>query len=277
MHCLFLFLSILTFVADWVFGKKFPKTIFLSYSATVLAFHGVILSFFSKDEMISFSGMYFLEFILSIDHVAIFFLILSSFKFSKEKQDNALKLGIVIAIITRVAVILLGSKFIHLPFVIEAFGVLLFFSAFDMLKGKEKGSSGIVHSIIEKVSVLFKRFKNKNFISAVIVIGIVDIIFAIDSIPVAISFSKNINFIMWANILTLLGLNSIFRIVSEVISKFEYMKYAIASMLFFVSLKLMLEKIVLFPAILSVIFMILSISIALIFQIRSKKNKSLST
>lgn len=254
---------------DYFFGEKFAKIIALIYAFFVLIFISLIKLNFGTTESLSFFGIYFIEFLLSIDHVFIFLIITSSFGLINKEAGRVISFGIIFAIISRIFIISIGMKAVEFSFVTECLGCFLVLTAvLGFLKKSEK----------ENPVLFFVRYFNKINLSKIAVpavfIGIIDVVFSLDSIPASISFSKNIDFIIWANVLTLIGMKSVFSIMKNLIEKFVYIKYAISAMLFFAGIKLILQQIVHIPIEFTVLFMILSILISVFFQKRHLKTKN---
>ncbi len=270
LQLVFYIASPLMLLLDGFFGRKFTKSISAVYFAFVTFFIFLIAQNSTSEQALQFFGLYFVEFLLSIDHVFVFLIILSSFKLKKSEQEFILTLGILFAIASRVAVILVGMKVIHLPFVIEILGILLIFTAIDAFKSGEK-EGGIIQKVLSGVQCIFHKVRYGKYIIPAITIGLIDIIFALDSIPAALSFSKDINFMIWANVLTLIGMKSIFFVLSYMVKKFKYFKYSVGIMLIFVSLKLICHSFITIPTTFSVFFVVFCILSAIMFQILEEK------
>jgi tellurite resistance protein TerC len=79
----------------------------------------------------------------------------------------------------------------------------------------------------------------------VVMLGLIDIVFAIDSIPAVFSIipdpAKKL-LIYSSNIFAVLGLRSLFFLLRGAASKFDYLQQGIAIVLLFIGAKMILEK-----------------------------------
>src|SRR5438270_13695473 len=74
-----------------------------------------------------------------------------------------------------------------------------------------------------------------------IVIETTDVIFAIDSIPAVLSITLNTFVVYTSNIFAILGLRSLFFVLSSLLDIFEYLHYGISCVLMFVGIKMILS------------------------------------
>ena len=99
--------------------------------------------------------------------------------------------------------------------------------------------------------------------AAVLVIEMSDLIFAVDSIPAVLSITQDTFLVYSSNIFAIIGLRSLYFLLSGMAGKFPYLKYGLSVILFFVGIKMLLSHTVKIPIGLSlgIIVGILAISI----------------
>jgi tellurite resistance protein TerC len=73
---------------------------------------------------------------------------------------------------------------------------------------------------------------------ALIFLELSDIIFAVDSVPAIFALTKEPLIVFTSNIFAILGLRSMYFMLSGVMDRFAYIKYGLASVLIFVGLKM---------------------------------------
>jgi tellurite resistance protein TerC len=78
---------------------------------------------------------------------------------------------------------------------------------------------------------------------ALIMVETTDVIFAVDSIPAILGITTDSFLVFSSNILAILGLRSLYFVLSSMINKFEYLKYSLALILLFVGIKMMLHQV----------------------------------
>ena len=246
-----------------------------------LLFGGAIGLFEGPQHALAFYTGYVLEYSLSVDNMFVFILIFSYFAIPHDLQPKALLWGILGAVILRFIFIFVGVQLISLfSWTIYVFGVLLIFTATKMLLQKEDSQfdpgQSLPLKILKKFMPLKTDYHGENFFvkegvkwfatplfAAVIVIEMSDLIFAVDSIPAVLSITQDTFLVYSSNIFAIIGLRSLYFLLSGMAGKFPYLKYGISVILFFVGVKMLLSHYIKIPilASLGVIVGLLAISI----------------
>ncbi len=101
-----------------------------------------------------------------------------------------------------------------------------------------------------------------------------DIIFAIDSIPAILGITTDIFIVYTSNIFAVLGLRSLYFVLSGMLNIFYYLHYGLAVILVFIGLKMLFSGLIHLPILitLGIISLILITSI-LLSLIRNSQNK----
>lgn len=230
-----------------------------------LVFGGAIWLFESSQHALAFYTGYILEYSLSIDNMFVFILIFSYFAIPHDLQPKALLWGILGAVALRFVFIFVGVKLISLfSWTIYVFGALLIFTAAKMLLQKEDDnfdpSQSLPLKIMRKFIPLKTDYHGENFFikegikwfatplfAAVLVIEMSDLIFAVDSIPAVLSITQDTFLVYSSNIFAIIGLRSLYFLLSGMAGKFPYLKYGISIILFFVGVKMLLSHYVKIP------------------------------
>ena len=99
----------------------------------------------------------------------------------------------------------------------------------------------------ENSRYFFIRQKGKIYCTrlllALIMVESADLIFAIDSIPAILAITTEPFLVYTSNICAILGLRSLYFVVSHFHEQFQYLKWALAAVLFFVGGKMLLSSI----------------------------------
>jgi len=240
------------------------------------AFSGVIYWLFSdglienptgltaNDAVLKYITGYLIELSLSIDNVFVIAVIFSAFNIPAIYQHRVLFWGILGAIIFRALMILFGVALItKFEWIIYIFGIFLLYTAFKMLKNDE-------HAFEPKDSFVFKQlakiypitttinghdfFVKNNGVKAatplfvaLLVIELTDILFALDSIPAILAITADPFIVFSSNILAILGLRSMYFLVSRMLEKFRYINYSLVVILAFVGVKMLISHYVHLP------------------------------
>lgn len=212
----------------------------------------------SKAVLLYLSG-YLVEQSLSMDNIFVIAIIFSYFQVPKQYQHRVLFWGILGALVFRGIMIALGAALIHqFEWVIYIFGVFLLYSAYKMLTVGEA-----VHPSKNPTIKFIRRFfavsttyeKDQFFIRkrgmliatplfvALMVVETTDILFAFDSIPAIFGITTDPFLVFTSNIFAIMGLRSLYFVLASVLDKFQYLKYSLVAILFFVGIKMLLHDV----------------------------------
>lgn len=214
------------------------------------------LGIYRKEMASQFLAGYFLEESLSIDNIFVMIMIFVSFGIDKKYYHRVLFWGILGAIVMRfIFIFALGAVVERFSWILAIFGVILIFSGIKMFK--DKGDETIDtanHPVVKFASKHFRvtpnleghnffcKIDGKNFITplflVLLVIEFSDIIFAVDSIPAVFSVTTDTFIVFFSNIFAIMGLRSLFFLLSNVTDKFWLLRYGLGVLLCFIGLKM---------------------------------------
>ncbi len=249
--------------------KSKEAAIWTSIWVTVaLAFSGVIYWLFNNGLVDNPTGLtpnsavlkyitgYLIELSLSVDNVFVIAVIFTAFKVPPIYQHRVLFWGILGAIVFRAIMIIFGVALItRFDWIIYVFGVFLLYTAFKMLKsdGNEfQPKKSFVFRQLKKIYPITSTMHGHDFFVkkmgitaatplfvALIVIELTDILFALDSIPAILAITADPFIAFSSNILAILGLRSMYFLVSRMLAKFRFINYSLVVILAFVGLKML--------------------------------------
>lgn len=209
-----------------------------------------------KEQGLDFFTGFLVEKSLSLDNIFIMSLVFSSIGVPREYQHRVLFWGILGAIVMRAVLIGVGEALIsNFHWVLYIFSAILIYTGIKMLLGKEKEDNDFENSRIFKlVSKLFHvtskvhgahffiKQNGKHYITplffALLVIELMDVVFALDSIPAIFLITQDVFVVYTSNIFAILGLRALYFLLEAVVYKFKYLKYALAIILIFIGLKI---------------------------------------
>ncbi|SEK52984.1 tellurite resistance protein TerC [Maribacter orientalis] len=207
---------------------------------------------------------YLIELSLSVDNIFVIAVIFSSFKIPPLYQHRVLFWGILGAIVFRALMIFFGVALItKFEWIIYIFGIFLLYTAFNMLKGDDDDfdpKNSFVFKMIKKIYPVSSNMNGHDFFVkrmnvnaatplfvALIVIELTDILFALDSIPAILAITADPFIVFSSNILAILGLRSMYFLVSRMLEKFRYINYSLVVILAFVGLKMLFSHYIELP------------------------------
>ncbi len=208
----------------------------------------------AKTTALEFLTGFVVEKSLAIDNIFIFAVVFAYFGIPKIYQHRVLFWGILGALVFRGIFIAMGSVLMQYHWVVLFFGGLLILTGIKMFFAGTKPQSLENNFILRQLEKVFRVhpriegqafFIKKNGLTYVtpLFLGLLflemsDIIFAVDSVPAIFALTKEPLIVFTSNIFAILGLRSMYFMLSGVMDRFAYIKYGLASVLIFVGLKM---------------------------------------
>jgi tellurite resistance protein TerC len=205
-----------------------------------LAFFGVLLATGDGDRASSFLAGYLVEKSLSLDNVFVFLLVFGAFALPVAERARILTYGIVLALVLRGVMIVVGAA------VLEEFSWLAFvFAAFLVWTGWRMFRHRHDHEAeAELVQRIQRRLPVAGATAALVAIAIVDVIFAVDSVPAILAITTDTYIVFAANAFALLGLRPLFFLVEALVDRLYHLKTALSVLLVVIGLKMALAEFV---------------------------------
>ena len=235
---------------------------------------------------------YIVEESLSLDNIFVIAMIFQFFKIEAKFQHRILFWGIIGAVVFRLIMIVLGATFIeHFKGATYVFGLILLYSAFKMIKQGEDENEDFTKSFgIRVLSKIYpidwsasngKYFIRKegrlmatSLMAALIVVEFSDILFAVDSIPAIFSITTDPFIVFSSNIFAIMGLRNLFFFLSNMLDKFQYMKYSLVVVLMFVAIKMLIVDFYHIDAVVSLIVILSALAGGILISVmKSEKSK----
>ena len=197
---------------------------------------------------------YLVEKSLAIDNIFVFVLVFAYFGVPLQYQHRVLFYGIIGALLFRALFIALGSVLMQYWLVVTVFGVFLIATGVKMMRAPDQKVDPQRNVLIR----LFRRWMpvtpdlhgQRFFVRlggrwhatplfvALLLLEMRDIIFAVDSVPAIYAISREPLIVFTSNIFAILGLRAMYFLLAGAIERFHLLKYALATILIFVGLKM---------------------------------------
>lgn len=237
---------------------------------------------------------YIIEYSLSVDNIFVILMIFLSFGIEQKYYHKVLFWGIVGAIVMRFLFIFLSAALIQkFDWIMYFFGALLIFTGLKIFleRNKKEKINTANHYIVrlanrflpvdtsDNSGNFFTRKNGKLFVTALFVVLLVieftDVIFAVDSVPAIFSITKDPFIVYFSNIFAIIGLRSLFFLISSIIDKFRFLKIGLSVLLIFIGLKMIIHHFIEISTAQSLVAVltILSSSILLSVFIPENENK----
>ncbi len=220
-----------------------------------LCFNLLVWKMRGPQAALDFFTAYLIEYSLSVDNIFVFVLIFTYFQVRRKFQHRVLVWGIIGALVMRGVMIWIGVALVErFHFVLYIFGAFLLITGIRMLisHGEEIDlESNFVLRLCRKWMRVTPDYHEQKFVVKVdghwmltpmalvlIVIDIMDLVFAVDSIPAVFAITTDQFIIYTSNICAILGLRSLYFVLAHVIDRFIYLKTGLALVLGFVGIKM---------------------------------------
>ncbi|MBO5442367.1 MAG: TerC/Alx family metal homeostasis membrane protein [Alphaproteobacteria bacterium] len=209
--------------------------------------------------MLYYTG-YLVEKSLSMDNIFVISLVFTSLNIPTKYQHRVLFWGILGAIVMRAVMIMIGAKLVSdFHWLLYVFSFFLLYTGIKMVVSSEEDTpltETRIFKFIKRTFKITRRLHNEHFIIkrgsiilitpllfALIVIELMDVIFAVDSIPAIFLITQDVYLVYTSNIFAILGLRALYFLLAAAVNRFTYLKPALAIILIFIGSKIFLPYI----------------------------------
>ncbi len=238
------------------------------WAALALAFDGFLYHRFGSERAVQFFQGWLLEMTLSIDNVFVFLVIFRYFRVAEENQHSVLFWGIIGAVITRGLFIAAGAALIErFHWVMYGLGAFLVYTAVKLLFQRDEEfdpSKNVMLRLFQRLvpstsephgSKFFVRQNGRllatPLLAVLVAVEAADVVFAVDSIPAVFGVTRDVFVVYTSNIFAILGLRSLFFLISELVERLRFLKLAVIVILAFIGAKILVEPFFKMPALAS--------------------------
>lgn len=234
---------------------------------------------------------YLIELSLSVDNIFVIAIIFAAFKIPQKYQHRVLFWGILGAIIFRGLLIYFGVLLIHkFSWTAYVFGAFLIYTAMKMLFTSEdekfQPRKSFIYKALKKITPISNHIDKEHFFVkrrhitaatplfvALIVIEVMDVVFALDSVPAILAITSDPFLVFSSNIFAILGLRSMYFFLAHMLNRFAYLEYSLIAILSFVGLKMLLHDYIEFPEWVSLTFIAVSLLIGILVSLKKSENE----
>jgi tellurite resistance protein TerC len=248
--------------ALWIsIGLSFSGAVFALYHYDLLGGFKGTIDYSGLEAVLTYLTGFVLEESLSIDNLFVMVLIFQNYRIPAAYQHRVLFWGILGALVMRACMILGGVWLItNFEWVMYLFGVyLLVQGALQLRPEGEEGDNEqrpLLERMVSRVLPVlrdqdgggrfFVRLNGKLHVTplmiALLSVEVADAVFALDSVPAVLTVSSDSFIVFTSNVFAILGLRSLYFVIAAMMDRFDHLKYALALILIFVGLKMVLNK-----------------------------------
>jgi tellurite resistance protein TerC len=209
------------------------------------------------DKALEFVTGYLVEKALAVDNIFVFLMVFTYFGVPAEYQKRVLMIAIMGALVLRAVMIFVGSWLVEeFHWVLYVFGAFLVFTGIKMwwAAGQEPdlASNPLLRWINRHMKVA-PNYDGERFFTQVdgvrmatpllvviVLIGVVDVIFAVDSIPAIFAITTDSFIVFTSNVFAILGLRAMYFLLAGMHERFHLLSYGLAIVLVLIGLKMLL-------------------------------------
>jgi tellurite resistance protein TerC len=215
-----------------------------------------------RDAATEYAAAYLLEESLSVDNIFVFVVIFSELHIPAEHQRHVLLFGVAGALVFRAVAIGAGITLIErVQWITYPFAALILFAAWRLLFGAEREQKVVkqacdvcgtwIARVVRVSPVLhghdFWRRERGRLVAtpllvALVVIETTDIVFALDSIPAVLAVTRNPLIVYSSNVMAMLGLRSLYFVLSDAVFRLRYLRSGLAALLVFTASKMVASE-----------------------------------
>lgn len=214
-----------------------------------------------------FTG-YLIEKSLAVDNIFVFLMLFTYFGVPEAQRQKVLVLGVLGAIVLRGVMIFAGALLLaKFHWILYVFGVFLLLTGIKMLLAAGKAPDLEANPVLRWMRghlALTDGYRGDAFVVregglrrytplfvVMVLIGITDVIFAVDSIPAIFAITKDPFVVLTSNVFAVLGLRAMFFLLAGLADRFHLLPYGLAVVLMFIGAKMLAIDVVKIPVLAS--------------------------
>lgn len=235
-------------------------------------------------KALEFITGYLVEKALAVDNIFVFLMLFTYFAVPQEFQKRVLMIGILGALLLRGVLILVGAWMIaQFHWILYVFGAFLVFTGIKMwwAAGQEPDleENPALKWVKRRIRIsphydgekFFTRMEGQRVATPLLVvvalIGIVDVIFAVDSIPAIFAITLDPFIVLTSNVFAILGLRAMYFLLASVHERFHLLPYGLAIVLVLIGTKMLLIDLYKIPVVWSLSATVLILGVTMILSV----------
>jgi tellurite resistance protein TerC len=240
----------------------------------------------ANEKALEFLTGYLIEKSLAVDNIFVFLMIFTYFAVPPAYQKRVLMIGIIGAIVLRTIMILVGGWLLQqFHWILYIFGAFLVLTGIKMwwAAGKEQSlDDNPALKLLRKILPVSKNYDGEKFwtvengkkiatplFMVICLVGLTDVIFAVDSIPAIFAITNDPFIVLTSNVFAILGLRAMYFLLAAVANKFHLLTYGLAVILVFIGTKMMLIDVFKIPVVISLLVVVGILAVTMIWSVKT--------
>jgi tellurite resistance protein TerC len=240
----------------------------------------------ANTRALEFLTGYLIEKSLAVDNIFVFLMIFTYFAVPAAYQKRVLMIGIIGAIVLRTVMILVGGWLLaQFHWILYVFGAFLVLTGLKMwwAAGKEQSlDDNPALKLLRRILPVSQHYDGEKFwtvengkriatplLMVICLVGLTDVIFAVDSIPAIFAITKDPFIVLTSNVFAILGLRAMYFLLAAVANKFHLLTYGLAVILVFIGSKMMLIDVIKIPVLLSLGVVVAILAVTMLWSLKT--------
>ena len=240
----------------------------------------------ANTKALEFLTGYLIEKSLAVDNIFVFLMIFTYFSVPPAYQKRVLMFGIIGAIVLRTVMILVGGWLIQeFHWVLYLFGAFLVVTGIKMwwAAGQEPDlENNPALKLLRRWLPVSKQFDGEKFFTVengkriatplllvIALVGMTDVIFAVDSIPAIFAITSDPFIVLTSNIFAILGLRAMYFLLAAMAAKFHLLSYGLAVILTFIGTKMLLIDVIKIPVLVSLGAVVAILAVTMVASLKT--------
>ncbi len=246
-----------------------------------LVFAAILYVWRGTEPALLFVTGYLIEQSLSVDNLFVIVMVFSYFSVPAKYQHRVLFWGILGALVMRGVFIGVGAILIsRFSWILYIFGAFLIFTGIRMAFEQDEefdAEKNIVMRTARRLLRVTNRYDDQRFFTVengvkvatplllvLILVEFTDLVFAVDSIPAIFAVTTDPFLVYTSNVFAILGLRSMYFLLSGIVHKFVYLKYGLSVILTFVGAKMVIVDFYHVPILVSLAVIVVTLAVSII-------------
>jgi tellurite resistance protein TerC len=249
------------------------------------AFGAVVYALRGASAVQDYYAAYLIEESLSIDNLFVFLLIFQGLRVPAELEHHVLFYGVHGALVFRAIFVMAGAAALERwQWVSYVFGAILLVGAVRAARSHmSDGDNRLVRWLFRHLPVS-QTFEGRRFmiiqngrrlatplLVALIGLELSDLVFAVDSVPAALSVSRDRFVVYSSNALAICGLRSLYLVLRSLLGDLPHLHYGIAAVLLFTALKMLSHPWIEIPSWVSILVSVACVGLSAAASVHSKR------
>jgi tellurite resistance protein TerC len=211
---------------------------------------------------------YLVEKSLAVDNIFVFLMLFTYFQVPAASQQRVLAWGVMGAIVLRAVLIFVGAALLQrFHWLLYVFGAFLLFTGLKMLWAAGQQPDLERNPVLRWITAHLPltrgyhgealwigergRRRYTPLFVVLVMIGVTDVIFAVDSIPAIFAITTDPFIVLTSNVFAVLGLRALYFLLADMAGRFHLLSYGLAAVLVFIGGKMLLVDWVKIPVFVS--------------------------